>query len=65
MAELGRGSRVVVNRPWKKKEHGQVGVITDLNRGNVHVKLDSGAIIVTRMTNLREPDVLDKIAHAL
>lgn len=64
-SKLTRGSRVVLSRPWKKAHHGQVGTITDLDRGTVFVKLDNGETICTRKTNLREPDVLDKLANAL
>lgn len=53
MAYYARGSRVeIANR--KHKHAGKRGKVTDLNRGNVTVKLDDGTEVVTRMSSLSE-----------
>jgi hypothetical protein len=58
-----RGSRVAIENP-KHKNFGMFGTLTDMNRGNVTVKLDNGETITTRMAVLRDLNLLEKLADA-
>ena len=62
MAFHERGSRVRIANP-KHKHNGKRGVVTDLNRGNVTVRLDDGAVVVTRMVALVGPTDLERLAE--
>ena len=46
----------------KHKHNGRSGVVTDLNRGNVTVRLDDGTVVVTRMISLAGPTPLETLA---
>lgn len=61
---MKRGTRVEFDNPKNKKRHGKRGVITDMDRGNIWVKLDDGKTVCSRASLLREIGLLDKLAEA-
>ncbi len=63
MSFYERGTRVEINNP-KHKHYGKRGTVTDMDRGNVYVKLDDGTEVCTRMAALKDLGLLDKIAEA-